>query len=705
MKVSDFITIEKRDSTAILWLDHQLEKMNIVSPDTIHIFKTAINQIEEDDSIRSAVMISKKKDFIAGADIKSFAIEKEGDFRPTQAEGHTILANMEKSAKPIVAAVHGACVGLGTEIILACHACIASNDPKTFFGLPEVKIGILPGGGGTQRLPRRIGIQKALDMMLTGKNIYAYRAKKMGLVDAITAPGKLLQAALMMAERLQKKPLQRKRKTSFTDKLLEGTGIGRSIIFSQAKKMAFKQSQGNYPAIPGIIDCVETSYRKGIEAGYEKELEWFEKLLLTNESAALRSLFFGMTNNKKNPYGKLDKPIQTLGMIGAGFMGAGIAEVSVNKGIEVLLKDIAPEMLNKAYQQVWKRLKKKLKYRSITKAQAEEIIGSLHGQLTYENFDQADIVIEAVLEKMALKKRIIKDVETNCREDVIIATNTSSLSVTEMAAHAKHPERVIGMHYFSPVPKMPLLEIVVTEQTAPEVVAACYDLGLKQGKTCIVVKDGPGFYVNRILAPYLNECLRMVDEGISFEIVDKALIKKGFPVGPITLLDQVGLDIASHVTDSVRPLVEGRENVVINESVQKMAKAGRLGRKGGKGFYIYDKKGKRQGADKAAYTFFAGNGNLSADLNLIQDRALMTMLNEAVRCLEEGIIANAEDGNLGAVFGIGFLPFTGGPFRYMNTVGLPAIVDKMNKLTKECGSRFRPAALLLQYTEEGKKFK
>jgi len=385
-------------------------------------------------------------------------------------------------------------------------------------------------------------------------------------------------------------------------------------------------------------------------------------------------------------------------------MGAGIAEISVNKGVEVLLKDIAPDMLNKAYQQIWKRLKKKLRYKSITKAQAEEIIGSLYGQLTYKNFDQVDIVIEAVLEKMALKKQIIEDVEANCRENVIIATNTSSLSVTEMAAHAKHPERVIGMHYFSPVPKMPLLEIVVTDQTDPEVVAACYDLGLKQGKTCIVVKDGPGFYVNRILAPYLNECLLMVDEGISFELVDKALIKKGFPVGPITLLDQVGLDIAGHVTDSVRPLVEEREGFVINESVQKMAEAGRLGRKGGKGFYTYNEKGKRQGADKTAYDFFAGNGDVSADVDLIQDRALMMMLNEAIRCLEEGIIANTEDGNLAAVFGIGFMPFTGGPFRYMNTMGLPKIVDRMNELAGQYGSKFQPPALLLQYAGQGKEF-
>lgn len=704
MQTGDFITIEKRAGTAILWLDHQKERMNIVSPDTMQNFRDVFEMIEEDDSVLSVVIISRKKDFIAGADIKAFAIEKEGDFRPIQAEGHAMLDRMEQSRKPIVAAVRGACVGLGTELMLACQACIAANDPKTFFGLPEVKIGIVPGGGGTQRLPRRVGIQKALDMMLTGKNIYAYQAKKIGLADELTAPGKLLQAALIMAERLREKPLQRKRKTSLPDKFLEGTGIGRSILFRQARKQAYKQSQGNYPAIPAIIDCVEISFRKGLSAGYEKELEWFEKLLLSDESAALRSLFFAGTANKKNPFGAPERPVQTLGMIGAGFMGAGIAEVSVNKGVGVLLKDISPEVISKAYRQIWKSLEKKQRYKAITKTEAEETIGRLHGQLTYDNFEQVDIVIEAVLEKMDLKKQIIRDIETHCRAEVIVATNTSSLSVTEMAAHAQRPERVIGMHYFSPVPKMPLLEIVVTGQTAPDVIGACYDLGLRQGKTCVVVKDGPGFYVNRILSPYLNECLAMVDEGVSFEQIDRALRKKGFPVGPITLLDQVGLDIAGHVTDSLRPLVQGRPGFVVNDSVRKMAAAGRLGRKSGAGFYRYDEKGKRQGADPAAYQFFRGDGKTSMETELIQDRALMMMLNEAARCLDEGIIDNSTDGNLGAVFGIGFPPFTGGPFRYMNTQGIDRIVHRMRELAGLYGPRFEPTPMLARYAEEGRGF-
>ncbi len=701
MKFEEFITFEVQDNIGIVWLDNQRETMNVVSPEVIELFPQLMERIEGNSDVEAVVIISKKPDFMAGADIKSFAIEKKGDFRPYQAKGHQSLDRIERSTKPIISAINGACVGLGTELSLACHARIATRSPRTKMGLPEVQLGLLPGGGGTQRLPRQIGIQKALDMMLTGKTIDPYRAKKWGLVDELTDEGKLLQAALILAKRLLKKPIERKSKLSLKDRILEGPL--RSIVFSQAKKMAFKQSQGNFPAIPAILDCVETGYKKGIKAGYEKELEHFEQLMLTPESHALRSLFFMMTDNKKNPYGAAPK-VDTLGMIGAGFMGAGIAEVSVTKGINVLLKDINQDVIDTAHQQIWKTLKKKVKRKSLTKNQAEIQINSLQGQLTYDHFNNADIVIEAVLEKMDLKKIIIKDIETHCRPDVIIATNTSSLSVTEMAQHAQRPEMVIGMHYFSPVPKMPLLEIVRTDQTAEEVIGTCYELGIRQGKTCIVVKDGPGFYVNRILAPYSNECLNMVNEGIAIEAVDQALKKKGFPVGPITLLDQVGLDIAAHVTESSRKIVAGRPGIEISEAVIKMAADGRLGRKNKKGFYTYNEKSKKQGVDPSAYQYFEGDGKKVLPMEEIQNRALMLMLNEAVLCLEEGIISNPKDGDLGAVFGIGFLPFTGGPFLAMDTWGIQKTLDTMYSLRDKYGERFTPARTLIELAAKGEKF-
>ncbi|MEE9373466.1 MAG: 3-hydroxyacyl-CoA dehydrogenase NAD-binding domain-containing protein [Saprospiraceae bacterium] len=702
MKFEDFLSIEVKDNIAIIWIDHKFEKMNVVSPDVMNIMSELFPRIQEDDNIKAAVLISRKPDFMAGADIKAFQIEKEGDFKPFQAEGHKSLERLENSNKPFVAAINGACVGLGTELALACHGRIATNSTRTKMGLPEVQLGILPGGGGTQRLPRLIGIQKALDMMLTGKQLDPRRCKRYGLVDDITDEGKLLQAATMMAKRLIDKPIERKSKLTFVENILQSR-LGRGILFSQARKMALKQSQGNYPAIPAILECVETGYKNGITAGYEKELEWFEKLMLTPESAALRSIFFAMNDNKKNPY-KGAKKVNKLGIIGAGFMGAGIAEVSATKGINVLLKDIKQEVVDGAYKQIWKSISKRLKRKSLTKIQAEQQIGNVTGELSYTSFDTADVVIEAVLEEMSLKKRIIEDIEKNCNKNVIIASNTSSLSVTEMASHAKKPENVIGMHYFSPVPKMPLLEIVKTDKTADSVIATCYDLGIKQGKTCIVVKDGTGFYVNRILGPYSNECLLMLDEGMAIDVVDKAMVKKGFPVGPITVADQVGLDIVAHVTESSRAAFKDRPGVTISEAVIKMNKDGRKGRKNKKGFYLYDDKGKRKGIDSTAYQYFKGNGDKELPLIEIQDRALMLLFKEAIDCLQDGIIANVKDGDIGAVFGMGFMPFTGGPFRAMDSMGIQNVVNRMYDLHGKYGVRFMPPDVLVKMAEKGENF-
>lgn len=700
MQQEDLLKIEIENGIATLWLDHQKEKMNVVSPAFLDIFEKVFENLFQDEAVKAMVLISAKKDFIAGADIKAFKADKKGDFQPISRKAHDFLNRLAKSKKPIVAAIHGTAYGLGVELPLACTARIASDDTRTKFALPEVKLGLLPGLGGTQRLPRLIGLQKALDMMLTGKNIFAYRAKKMGLVDAITDKNKLHQAAVMMAQDLLEKPIQRKNKKNLLNKFLENTSLGRSIVFKQARKMAYKNTQGNYPAVPEIINCVEIGLKKGISKGIEAEIEKFEALMLTPESKALRQVFFNMSANKKNPLADLAKPIKKLGILGAGFMGAGIAEVSVQKNVDVFLKDISEETITQAKKNIWKTLKKKLRYKSISKTQAEETMGRVIGQLDYQNFDSTDLVIEAVVEKMEVKKQIISELEKVCNEGVIIASNTSSLSLTEMANHAQKPENLIGMHYFSPVPKMPLLEIVKTEKTADWVISSCYDFGLKQGKTCIVVKDSPGFYVNRILAPYINECLLMIDEGIEISSIDKALKKAGFPVGPITLLDEVGLDVAAHITRSSSEMVANRPGFEINTSTIKMFEAGKFGKKNKNGFYLYDAKGKKKAIDPSVYKFFKGNGKKTLPEKEIQNRALMMMLNEAVMCLEAEIIANPTDGDIGAVFGIGFPPFKAGPFRYLDAMGIDKAVEIMQDLKNKYGEKFTPAKRLL----DGKKF-
>ncbi len=704
MNRSNFFRLDKdKDGIVTIWMNNKRSGINIVSPDLITMMDEMFREILADDSIKAVILISELKDFIAGADIKAFEIEKEGEFRPFQEKGHRILEDLEKQTqKPVIAAIHGNCVGLGLEVALACHARIVSNSAATKLALPEVKLGILPGGGGTQRLPRLVGLQKALDMMLTGKNIYAYQAKKMGLADEVVDENKLYHAAKILAHKIIRKPIERKRKIAFKDKILDGTGFGRNIVFKQAKKMAAKQTQGNYPAVPAIIDCVETGLKQGLKAGYAKELEHFEKLMLTPESAGLRSLFYIMTENKKHDEPKVK--LETLGMIGAGFMGSGITEVSVKNGIDVHLKDIAPEGIQKTRKDIWKGLKKKIKYKTMSLVEAEGIMSRIHGELTYDNFKNADIVIEAVLEKMDLKKRIINDIQEHGREDVIIATNTSALSVTEMAEHAKQPEQVIGMHYFSPVPKMPLLEIVKTPHTAQWVIDSCYDLGVRQGKTVIVVNDCPGFYVNRILIPYINECLLMVDEGVAIEDINKAMEKKGFPVGPFKLLDEVGLDVAAHIVETGKKAAADRPDFPVNLSILDMYEKGYHGKKNRKGFFAYNEKGKKTGVNKEVYSFFKGNGTQKMDEKHIQDRALSMMLNEALMCLEEGIIDTPTTGDTGAVFGIGFLPFTGGPFRYMDYKGLDAIHETLASLENQYGARFKAAGILGDKVRSGARF-
>lgn len=701
-------TVEKRNGVGIIWLDQPGEKINKISVEVIEEFDRIFAQYENDNDVKAFVLISKKKDFIAGADIEMFKrVEKKGDFEPVTRRGHQSLNRLERSKKPIVAAISGACLGAGTEIALACHARVVSDEPGTHFALPEIMLGLLPGGGGTQRLPRLIGLQRSLDMLLTGKKIYAHKAKKMNLADVVTTKEALLNAAIDLALKLTKQPMQRKDARTFVEKLLESTSLTRSIIYKKAKEMVMRQTMGNYPAPLRILECVETGMEKGIEKGLDAEAVKFEELILTNESRQLINIFFAMTDKKKNPYeGKAEiKPINTLAMVGAGFMGAGIAQVSALDGINVLLKDIKEETLATAKQTVWKDLYKKVQRKSMKQAGAEEVINRIETTLEYNGLNRADIIVEAVFEEIKLKQRIVADCEAAARPDTIFASNTSALPISHIAEKAARPENIIGLHYFSPVPKMPLLEIVKTPKTADWVTATSFELGIRQGKTCIVVNDGPGFYTTRILAPYFNECLLLIEEGCDAALIDKAMKKYGFPVGPVTLLDEVGLDVGAHVMSG--ELVEYyklREGARITDAVSKMFKDGRLGKKNKRGFYKYDDKGKKQGIDETIYQYFGNPTRKEFAQETIQNRMGMAMVNEAILCLEENILLDARDGDVGAVFGLGFPPFTGGPFRYVDYIGLDKALAIMDDLSVKYGNRFKPAKLLRDKAAKGEKF-
>jgi len=706
MEMNDFFIKELKNGVLTLWMDQANKKVNVISLDLIDSFNQLMQEVDSNPEIKSVVLISKKKDFIAGANIEDFKAEKKGDFQTITRNGHQVLGKIEKSKKPVVAAIHGTCFGGGLEIALACSARIASNSSSTKIALPEVKLGLLPGGGGTQRLPRLIGVQNALNMMLTGKNIYAYKAKKMGLVDDLVHKNKLHKAACDLALKIADSPIRRKRKKSLFNLFLENTRMGRSIVFSQAKKMVQKQTEGNYPAPFEIIKCVEVGLNKGFKAGLEEEVIRFEKLILSPESKQLVNLFFTMTDKKKVPFGSLAKEVNTLGMLGAGFMGAGITEVSINKNINVFLKDIRLEYLQSAKKNIWKSINKKIKRKAISKIEANIIMDRIKGQLNYENFKNVDIVIEAVVEKMELKKQMLAEVESVTREDCVFATNTSALPITEIASSAKRPENVVGMHYFSPVPKMPLLEIIKTPLTSDKTIATCYKLGVRQGKTCIVVKDHPGFYVNRILSPYLNEAMLMIEEGGKIQDIDRVFKKLGFPVGPMVLMDEVGIDVGAHVmSGDLMEMVKQRGNIVVSNGLINMFKDGCCGRKNKKGYYKYNAKtGKRKGVDKNVYKHFGGGERVNINKEDISNRGLMIMIKEAALCLEEGIIGSPRDGDIGAIFGIGFLPFSGGPFKYIDTLGATSVVKKMNELQAKFGERFAPPEILVKNAKKNDLF-
>ncbi|MCX6199403.1 MAG: 3-hydroxyacyl-CoA dehydrogenase NAD-binding domain-containing protein [Bacteroidetes bacterium] len=616
------------------------------------------------------------------------------------------LNKLEKGKKPVVAAINGACLGAGTEIALACHGRIVSDDKSTHFALPEVMLGLLPGGGGTQRLPRLIGIQKALDMMLTGKKIYGRKAKSIGLADKITNKESLLNAAIDFALQLSNKPLVREDKRTFVEKLLESNPLTRRIIYTKAKEMVMKQTQGNYPAPLRILECVQIGIEEGMERGLDAEAVKFEELILTNESRQLIRIFFNMTEKKKNPYAAdLIKSTDNIAMIGAGFMGAGIAQVSAVDGINVLLKDIKEETLQQAKQTIWSDLAKKIKRKTMSAPEAEQIINRVQSKLDYTGFDKVDIIVEAVFEEIKLKQRIVADCEAASSPNTIFASNTSALPISHVAEKAARPENVIGMHYFSPVPKMPLLEIIKTPKTADWVTATCFELGIRQGKTCIVVNDGPGFYTTRILAPYMNECFLLIEEGCEAGFIDKAMKQWGFPVGPVTLQDEVGIDVGAHIMKGeLAEMAKLREGARTSDAILKMFNDGYHGKKNKRGMYKYDEKGKKQGINEDIYKYFGNPKRKEFTMETIQNRMGMMFLNECLHCLEEKILESPTDGDVGAVFGLGFPPFTGGPFRYLDHQGAGKIVALMEDISSKYGVRFKPANILKEYAKEVRKF-
>lgn len=699
-----FLTLHEEDHVGVLTMDKKGEEMNIISLDIMDEFLSVLDKIISEDSIKAAVLISGKKSFMAGADIKTFLTFGPGEAAKVGQDGHNIFLKISQSPKPFVSAIHGACMGGGTELSLACAGRIASTHKSTMIALPEVKLGLLPGLGGTLRLPKLIGVQKALDMMLTGKNIFARQAIRSGLVDQIVEPSKLLTAAKHHALKIANGKYKRKDKRSFLEKILD-SALLRSIVFKKAGEMVMRSTRGNYPAPLKIIESVRYGMSHSLEKGIINETKLFDELLQTPESWQLIHLFFGMTDLKKNPWKKLARPVEELAVLGAGLMGEGIAEVSLNKEINVHLKDISKEMLASARKNIRTALRKKVKRKIISDPVSERLMNKLYSHLDYSAFKKTTMVIEAVFEDLSLKHRVLNEVELNTGSETIFASNTSALPISKIAEKASRPGNVIGMHYFSPVQKMPLLEIIATKKTEDWVKATALELGIQQGKTCIVVNDGPGFYTTRILAPFMNEALLMIEEGVDILKLESIMKDFGFPVGPITLMDEVGIDVGAHINEGDLGKFFENRGERASSILNTLASHDFKGRKNKKGFWVYDEQGKKiRGKVNPQIFDLVATGNAQISNDDIQDRMTYIMLNEAIYCLEEGILSSSGDGDIGAVFGLGFPPFRGGPFRFMDSEGIPKTYDRMNELSQKYGKRFTPSPYLIGLRDSNSKF-
>ena len=711
------ITLTRDAGVAVLSLDVPGAPVNTLSLALAEELRVVFDEIERDNAIVGAVLISGKGDnFIAGADIEQFLEFKTAeDAEQASYTGQKMLSRLERLRVPVVAAINGACLGGGLETALACAWRVATEHPKTVLGLPEVQLGLIPGTGGTQRLPRLIGLPNALDMILRGRNVRPKKALKMGLVDDVVHPAILRDIAVQRARELAAGT--RKRSEGRTERgaeglLLERNRFGRTLVLKKARQSVMQQTHGLYPAPLAALDVIRVGYEQGEDAGFKEESRRFGELAMTEVSRQLIFLFFATNSLKKDPGVTppvpQPRPVEKLGVLGAGFMGAGITSVAVQQGTLVRLKDTDTARVGKGLAAVRDVVKERYTKRQITRQQLDDMMALTGGTTEYTGFGNVDLVIEAVFEDIDLKHRVLREVEPLMPEDAIYASNTSTIPIGRIAEAATRPEQVLGMHFFSPVHKMPLLEIIVTPRTTKDATVTAAAYGKQLGKTVIVVNDGPGFYTTRTLSAYMNEAGRLLDEGAAIDAIDKALVDFGFPVGPITLLDEVGIDVGGKVGLVLADALGVR--MTPSEAMRRVVTAGRLGRKGRSGFYRYDESGKKGDVDNSIYQIIGATARAKAGQHVdipaeeMVRRCVLAMVNEAARCLQEGILRNVRDGDVGAVFGIGFPPFRGGPFRYVDTIGAGSIVRQLQELNTRHPPRFEAAELLVEMATSGKTF-
>jgi 3-hydroxyacyl-CoA dehydrogenase/enoyl-CoA hydratase/3-hydroxybutyryl-CoA epimerase len=713
MSQKDSIKIVSHGDIAFVEFDLPGEKVNKLSTAVTLRLQEVLAELKA-SSFKAAVLISNKpKIFIAGADIEEIkSMNSREQFEKAVSAGQSIFNLIEDLPIPVIAAVNGACAGGGCEMILACDYRMATEDKSTKIGLPETQLGIIPGFGGCIRMPRVVGLAAGLENILQGKLLPAKKALKQGLVDRIVHPAILHEEALKWARQIVDEGAKKRRKTfkpvGLMSQFIES--LGKGLAISQAKKATLAKTHGHYPALTKAIEVISKTYGKSNrEQNLRVEREAFCECAVTEVSKNLIHLFYLTEMVKKQTgvhSGVKGREIQRMGILGAGTMGGGIAYQAADKGIEVRIKDLNTDALGKGLKHASDLWMKLLKRRSIDKYQYKQKIDRITVATDYSGFKTLDLVVEAIVEDMGIKQKVIGETARNCKDDCIIVTNTSSLSVTEMSKGHPRPENFAGMHFFNPVDKMPLVEVIRGANSSDETIATVFELSKKMGKMPVVVKDGPGFLVNRLLLPYMAEAAFLLQEGMAIEVVDKAYVDDfGMPMGPFALMDEVGLDVCIKVLKIFKKAFGDR--IEISSVMDLLEKSGRLGRKNSKGFYSYSADGKRGSPDQTVYK----------DLNLTEptnphdtkecvERGIFAMVNECSRALiDDKIVETAAEVDLAMIMGTGFPPFRGGLLRFADSLGAKYVCEELEKFaTSRKAPRLKPAPALVQMVQTQTQF-
>jgi 3-hydroxyacyl-CoA dehydrogenase/enoyl-CoA hydratase/3-hydroxybutyryl-CoA epimerase len=692
------------DRLATLTFDSPDRKVNVFTRAALEELERTIQELGARQDVDCLILLSGKEgSFIAGADLEEIArvtdpIEAEAGSRV----GQRLFSAWEALPFPTVAAIRGVCLGGGTEISLASTWRVASDSSATRIGLPEVRLGILPGWGGSTRLPRLIGIAESLDLILTGKTVAGRKALKLGLVDALIPDARFLDHVRDFARERAGRPRKDDSGIDIKEVLLEKNPLGRKVLFDAARKKTLQETRGHYPAPLRAIEVVRIGIEDGVRAGFDAEARAVAELATSRISKNLVHVF-NLTEEAKREKGLPGgdpKAVTAVAVLGAGTMGGGIAQlVASETDLPVRMKDINTDALALGMTHASGLFERQVKRYRLTAPEARRKMALLHPTLDYSGFARVDLVIEAVVERMDVKQQVFADTAAQVPEDCVLASNTSSLSIQEIGAKTPHPERVVGMHFFNPVHKMPLVEVIAAEGSAPWAVNTVFAYTRKLGKTPVLVKDTPGFLVNRLLMFYSTEAMWLLDEGYRIEDLDRAMTDWGMPMGPMALTDEVGIDVAVKVAHILRDAFGDRLPAV--GWLDRMPEHKRLGAKNQSGFYRYEGR-ERKEPDPSVYPLLGLHPRVEdPDPGRIADRMVLPMVNEAARCLEEGVVRSAAELDLALIFGTGFPPFRGGLCRWADQEGLNRILATLERLESAVGERFRPSEELRRTAEAG----